>query len=648
MKKMQRFISGVLSLLIICLLFVNAVPTVSGAEAEKGNWKTFEELTKEKGFINGIQQPWFIQSSTGNDIGKSIMDGYSKTNFNESMFYEVFTNSKAMGFEICKLWLTYQFGGILFDDDCHVVGVEPTYLKNLPRVFEIAEECGIYLCITLVNHFENATYVNGKYTHEEISQFVYNENETELFIENFAKPILNITKDFPNIIMCDIFCEPESNGGRWGLQIGTSWNNIVKFMTKLNKTVKQVNPRLVTFSSASITINNITEGYYDDIGLDCYGFDYYSSYGTAHKTESLFLDAPLVYGEVGTNSTNESEEYMSGFVSNYLETAAESGVKAGFYWLYGFPTTKLQSVVDSSGRLRSFTLAFRSSALDNEYARTGYKGIDKPAMMYSTSDYIRWYGSRGAVRNTLQRSEDGVNWKDIVSFDPNDSTAAADYEFSAMMYEYSDETLAQGKTYYYHAAAEDENGKICVSDAVKVTTEVYTCSEEDNLIKNGGFEAATLMTDAGGWKLEDQPAPFNIVHYTDGTAGDTTNSGSGSVYKVTRIWQPVNLKPNTNYTLTFYYRYDEVEGYWGSFCGTLVNYPGEGDPLNYYGGPIERIQPPDKNKDGKWHRYTVRFNSKNYTKIDVAFSAWHGGATGTDETQIIDWYIDDVYLFESK
>ena len=172
MKTFRRFISGTLSLLMVCGILFGAAPAVSAADSGE-NWKTFEELAKEKGYINGIQQPWFTSGSLGNDIGKAVRDGYKATNFDESMFYEVFTNSKAMGFDIVKIWLTYQNGGIMFDDGGHVVGIEPTFKENLPRVFEIAEECGVYICITAVSHFTDATYCDGKYTHDELSQFLY-------------------------------------------------------------------------------------------------------------------------------------------------------------------------------------------------------------------------------------------------------------------------------------------------------------------------------------------------------------------------------------------------------------------------------------------------------------------------------------------
>ena len=653
MKKIKKLISVLLVMLIVCTLFCSSLPTVSGAEVEEKEWLTFDELVERDGFINGIQQPWFIHNSTGNCIGKSFIDGYNKTFFDEDLFYEVFTNSKAMGFDIVKLWLTYQFDGMLFDENGVVVGIEPTFIQNLPRVFEIAEECGVYICITVVNHFESSYYRDGKVRYEEVFRFVYNPADTELFIKNFLKPVLEVTKKFDNVIMADIFCEPESNGGQWGLQIGTRWEHIVRFVNRVCEAIEEIDPKLVTYCSASGNIESVTDGDYDDMDIDCYGYDYYSTNGEGHDTSELFLTKPFVYGEVGTSSSNTSEEYLSSWMSNYLETASVSGVKAGFYWYYGFTAQKTQSVVDSKNRLRGASLAVHYWDLDREYAKTGYEGMDKPTMMYSTSDAIRWFGSRGSVKSSLQRSDDGKTWTTLLSFDPFDSEAVANYEYAAFMYEYKDETLLEGKTYYFRALAEDEEGNVLASDPTKIYVDIVTCSDEDNLIRNHSFEEDELIS-AGKWEMDDQRAPYNMVHFKNGDVdahtGTTlyTNYGDKAVFKATRLFQAVTLKPNTDYIFTFHFKFDYVEYYWGCTVGLLNNYPGYGDFNNYYTGPLEAIRIHDKYKDGDWHRYSVKFNSGDFTDLDVGFYAWHGGAQQNEPDNVLEWYIDDVYLFEAK
>lgn len=217
-----------------------------------------------------------------------------------------------------------------------------------------------------------------------------------------------------------------------------------------------------------------------------------------------------------------------------------------------------------------------------------------------------------------------------------------------MMYEYTDETLEEGKTYYFRAVAADSEGNTAASEITKLYVDKVTCSEEKNLIKNGGFEEAEL-TYGGYWNLQDQKEPFNIVHITDGVAGDNVYSGKGGIYKITRIWQYVDVEPDTDYVLTFRYKFDEVEGYWNCVCGVINDYPTTGGDMgNYFTGPMSAIRILDKNKDGNWHTYSTTFNSGDFDDLAVAFYAWHGGASQTDYDAIVDWYIDDVYLFKAE
>lgn len=245
--------------------------------------------------------------------------------------------------------------------------------------------------------------------YEEIYRFMHTEKGTKLFVENWLKPILEITKDYENVIMANIFVEPEANGGRWDVHTGASWANVEKFMKTLNDTVHEVNPRLVTFAGATGSAPATFE-YYKNIDFDCYGYDYYTTTPLAHDTSELYLDKPLVYGEFGIADENasltKSDEFMTSYWGNFLDAVIDQGVNAAFYWYYGTPGGA-QGVTDGKSRPRPFTWAIRSWSLDKEYARTGYEGIDAPTFMYSTSEAMRWYGSRGATKIIMERSADG-------------------------------------------------------------------------------------------------------------------------------------------------------------------------------------------------------------------------------------------------
>lgn len=656
MKKTQRIVSVVLSLLTIMALLYVPATTVSAAETGKKEWKTFDELVEEKGYLNGIQRPWIIQNSTGNDIGTSIVTNYGKTNYNDEMFYETFRNAKAMGFDIVQFWLTYQHGGILFDSKCQVIGLEPTFAKNLPRVFEIAEECGVYLCLGIINHTESQTYgySGTTYRYEEINRFMHNEKQTKYFVDNWLTPVIEMTKDHENIIMANVFVEPEANGGRWGLQTGASWENLCKFMSAVNDKIHEINPRIKTFAGATNDINTIYK-YYEDIDFDCYGYDFYSEGNSAHDTKELYLNKPLVYGEFGIDGNNKmntrNDEFMTAYFDNYLDTIADRGVKAGFYWYYGF-NGAAQSVVDNQGRPRPFTWSTRAWSLNQEYARTGYDGIDTPEFMHSTSGAIRWYGSRGATTMMMQRSRDGKQWETVLTFNPDDPAATQKYEFATLMYQWVDPSAEEGKMYYYRAVASDGTNTRA-SDAICIKSDKVTCSEEENLIKNYSFEEAPIKLrnktngkigeGVDGWIICDQHN-FDSTHVTNGTAGADTYTGTGSVKQITKLHQAVTLKPDTNYTLTFHLKYTAVAGDYGTSVSFVSNFPetSDADPSQgYVNTLIGSIKPKTVNQNSTWVRYTVNFNSGNITDTRLMFYSYQIPKTPYE------WMVDDVYLFES-
>ena len=662
MKNVKKAVSLVVTLIMVISLLVVPATSVSAAETTKKEWKTFEELVKEKGYLNGIQQPWMLETSTGNDIGRSAVYRYGRTNFNEESYYELFRNSKAMGFEIVQLWITYTLGGIQFDDEWQVTGLEPEFAKNFPRVLEIAEECGVYLCLTIVEHEEAAfpIYANKTHRYEEVYRFLHNEKSTKMFVDNWLIPVLEMTKKHENVIMANVFAEPEANGGRWGVDTGASWENMTKFLKTVNDAIHKHNPRITTFAGATRDVPE-TFTYYEDIDLDCYGYDYYSKGDIAHDTSELLLNKPLVYGEFGIDpaysSYTKDDDYMQGYFSNYLETAAVQGVKAGFFWYYGFPG-KVLSTIDAKSRLRPFTWAIRSWALDNEYKRTGYEGIDAPAFMYSTSEAIRWYGSRGATKMMMQRSKDGkTGWKTVLSFDPDTAEAFEKYEYGAMMYEWIDPEVKDGETWYYRAVAADDEGNERESEVMCIKAAIVTCSEEENLIKNGGFEEGPISIcnlstgkysdGAEGWQVANQWYPAGeenqFKHFQN---GEHARTGKGSAGVITRLFQTVTLKPYTDYTLTYYYKYDEVEGLHYSLTCFTTNFPASApdNPESFKNSLIPAIEIPDKNKKIGWQRQTVTFNSGTETEVQLMFYA----SQGYEKWGVIDWHVDDVYLFESK
>ena len=155
-----------------------------------------------------------------------------------------------------------------------------------------------------------------------------------------------------------------------------------------------------------------------------------------------------------------------------------------------------------------------------------------------------------------------------------------------------------------------------------------------------------------------------MKYITDGTEGEETHSGTHSIYKPKRLYQVVNLKPNTDYTYTVFVKFVNIktghEGEWHTFYGIVKNTPSN-DSWNIFdkGADKQLLYPSffddqkfnKEEKDGDWHRFTYFFNSgeadpgKDTVKVKIAFQ---GDYSTKEEDHNLDWYLDDFYLFETK
>lgn len=652
MRKTKLFRS-LLAIMLTVVLAVISLPVGVAAAEDGEKWLTYSELVEQKGFVNGIQQCWFINESTGNDWGHSVLDGYKACSFKEETFMRVFYNCKAMGFDIFKTWLNYNHAGMIFDSDYNVIAIDDEYLENLPKVLKMAQDAGLYVCLSTFNHCEGSlTDDNSSYKYEAVTKYIHNENARNMVFENWLRPIIEVTKDFPNVVLIDLYTEPEADAGRWTTGNSTNWDEMREFLKLQNDFVKKINPRLETFSSATIAPERIYESY-SGLGLDYYAYDHYATAGGAHETSELFYDLPFIYGECGMNEGIgiKGEDYVSNWLDNYFSESPQYGVKGGFFWRYGYGSSGNHNAIDINGRPRGAMLSSRFFQLDRDYELSGnHPDIDKPVMAYiSTSENVVFVGSRGAVAYRVEHSKDLKNWEEAASFNADE---AGENEYAPLLFDLKDVNAEEGNTYYYRVIAIGPGGETVISDvsnAVK-TKKVY-CSDEENLIKNHGFEDENGFNNTGKdgkWLATSQNNSndnYNMQYITDAVEGDTSYTGTHSISKARKLCQCVTLEPNTNYTFTFHVKFNNKQGYWRWFGGLLCGTPDNSVSYEAYEPAyhvfFDRIQISDSLKTGDWQRMTYSFNSGNNTDVKVEIQCYH------DKEDNAEWYVDDFYLFKS-
>ena len=131
-----------------------------------------ERILHENKFINGIYVPWFDKNWFGFDIGKNVCDNYQKCFFDESYVRSVFTNCKAIGFDMAKIWLNESFEGMLFDENGSVVGVEPTFFANLKKILNIIKSLDFKLGLC-INAHQEMYFSDNKPLYDKYMRFAY-------------------------------------------------------------------------------------------------------------------------------------------------------------------------------------------------------------------------------------------------------------------------------------------------------------------------------------------------------------------------------------------------------------------------------------------------------------------------------------------
>lgn len=623
---------------LLCLAMSTLILTfgfaaIAGANKENKSTLTAEErlnqIIKDDGMVYGVLVAWNGDMGHGSDIGGTYRNNY-RSGFSEEKWLEKLWNCKAMGFNMVKLWLSEAMEGIQFDETGRVIGIEATFKKNLITILDMAKDLDLNISLTLVPHLSMSAANKAEY--DMYTRFVSNPEYTKGYIENFVNPMMDIVADYDNILMIDLYAEPEGDtygpSGNYGLDRGTTWENMARFIREIGAAVKKCDPHMpITANTGWREYDPIANGRYNDLGLDYIGVDVYNNYGELKPLKELKATAPIMIGEFGATGgadSNWSDDFQTQLIDKFYQNAKDAGYKGAFYWMYGWQQDPASAgdpntLVGADGELRPVASSLRFSALDREYANTGYDGMDKPAMLYSDSTLnIKWIGSRGANAYIVERSTDKRTWTKLAEINSPESI-----EFKAYMYRYQDKTAEQGKTYYYRVAVVDQEGNKLYSEASHpFKIKVITCSDEENLVKNHSFEDGDTS-----WKWEKQGQADSDMKIITGKPGETVHSGEKAVYIKsetpwdTNIEQKIQVKPNTNYTYTVYYKMVS-----GSSCFKILN----GD-YSTLGGDKQVAA------NGQWDYYTFDFNSGNNTEMYVLW------ADGTSET-----YIDDFYVFEKK
>lgn len=432
-----------------------------------------DNCSPERSFINGILIPWFYSPGFGRDIGTNYDSNYTDCKFDEGIVRAGLWNAKAMGFDMVKLWLSEKMEGVVVDANGHIVGVDKLFIQNLECIFDIAEEYGLILGLTLVPHFDLST--SDSLIYARMMRFVQNPAITQEYLENWVTPVLNLASKYSNIQLVEIYGEAEGDteDSNWRMDRGTTWQGMIRFARNVAAFVRKNFPQYPLAISSGNYYDSLTQ-FYNPMELDYVGTDIYNPFGELKSPKELKLNAPMMLGEYGTTTrcdqTTEKELYD--LAALFMNNAITMGYSAVFLWHPWDHLSEGLQLNDGNGDVRPHAAFYRFFALDQRYKRLG-KQLDQPMMLCNAkldNQRISWFGSRGAQMYELERSEDGKEWM-LVATIPQTVC-----EENMLLFRHVDTSAVTGKDYVYRVTALI-NGQRVASEASPWFTAVLAKGE---------------------------------------------------------------------------------------------------------------------------------------------------------------------------
>ena len=540
---------------------------VAGASISKEKNKSlYDKILEEKGFIYGVNSPWIFGANIGGSTLNEIKTG-TRTHVSPVDDYRrVLTNCKAIGYDAVKIWLFQNMEGIKVAETGEILGFDEFFMDDLTAILDIAQQLGIALDFTLLPHQETlmkAEYghgVDSQYLYNRLTQFVVNPKYRKTYIDRVVAPVCELIdeKYRDTVLSLTVYCEPEGDTYGEGDAVsnnylyGTSWENLVEFINDVTDFIHENLPQIPV--TATSGWNPYKMYRYNDTNLDIFGVDVYNDVGNLPDPETMNVDRPMWLTEFGAayeDGYNHSDDFQIQYMLEFYNNAIAKGYTGGFFWTFnGSAPQSITYRSNTYSALRPIAAVMHYRFIDEENARKGIEAgtvADKPALLYGDDSLtLQWIASRDAAKYKIEVSYDGgktySKYADITDADTvTGPTNACSYDISA---------VKQNVNATFRISVETYDGLKATSDPLTLFMPKFTCSDDENLIKNGGFENGL-----DGWTYNE--CCITAVEKSDGV---TTHRGDKAAllpgdrdnHQWHNLYQTVTLKPNTTYRVTFY------------------------------------------------------------------------------------------------
>lgn len=646
MKSARKFLLPLLCVVVVLVSAVGSLlaqgddsaPALSPQTNASSDYPTalaVADILERDGYLEGIWFPWLSHGDLGHGFTanetmvKYVGNAWEKAGidkYSDKYLLEQIYNLKALGFNMMGYEGSIYAEGVIFDDNGDVVGIKQDYLDNARRFLNLCRQAQMPVLWTVCCHSTSAvSYYNLEVWYRMTQMYAVKE-VADHYAERFVKPLCAMLAEYPDVVvMCAATSEVENemndpdmgNFTEHRETYGVTRESMLYFINAVADTLAECLPNVDRTLCGST--DNMTM--YSETDLTFLGHQEYNADSRADDIAKFRSPLPMLVTEFGLGDgkyPTEQEEVNS--QRTFRDNFRSKGWSGWMMWAWSAQSSgSSYDLIAKDGALTDFRLVAYELHDYIEGYRAAHRGenlaLNTPTMFFNKGNgTVEWMKPTQAHSYKLERSVNGGAWVTI-------ATSGAAVDSVGRKYTYQDTTLPTSGTVQYRVTA--TAGGVSVTSTSNV---VDIVPPAENLAQNGGFENGL-----NDWALFGTNGTYRVTSVSHtGSSSLELDYGSGEWEGVYQ--QAITVKPNTNYTLTYWYIHAADDTANNTYC-----FVREGDGTIYATDIIGQAYMNGGNKT-EWRQETISFRTGDSGKLCIDFRVVAGSHT----------FIDDVELYEAQ
>ena len=592
------------------------------------------DILARDGYLEGIWFPWFTHDDLGHGLTANetmveyVGNSWSTVGidkYSDKYLLEQIYNLKALGFNIMGYEGSIYAEGVVFDENGDVIGIKEDYLQNVRRLLSLCRQAGMPVFWTVCCHSTSAVSYYNLEAWYRMTQMYAVQEVADHYVERFVQPLCAVLAEYPDVVvMCATTSEVENemhdpDMGNFTEQretYGVTRESMLYFINAVADTLAEHLPNVDRTLCGST--DNMTM--YSETDLTFVGHQEYNAGSYADDISKFRSPLPMIATEFGLGDGKyPTEEELVTAQLTFRDNFRNKGWSGWMMWCWSAHSSgSSYDLIWKDGNLTDFRLvAYELHDYIEEY-RAAYRGetmtLNTPTLFFNKgTGTVEWVKPNQSHTYTLERSINGGAWQTI-------ATSGATTDAVGRKAIYQDTTLSESGTVQYRVTVTANGASVsAVSNVADIVPPAV------NLVQNPGFEDG--MTH---W----------VKFGSNGTYRATTAAAHSGSYSLeldygSNEWQGVNqvsipVKPNTNYTLTYYYKHAADDTANNCYC-----FVREGGTIN---GEIIGQAYMNGGNTTTWRQETISLRTGDTDTLCIDFRVVAGTHT----------YIDDVELYEMQ